>query len=94
MLEIEDNYFKHILDMSSCLDKSEGEFELMREYFTRDKLGSNHISMTDTHCWKFVTTSKVSTTTVGAPVSPPMAGILAPSQVITTGGHTLSLIHI
>ena len=29
MLEIKDNYFKHTLGMSSYLDKSEGEFDLM-----------------------------------------------------------------
>ena len=57
MREVEDNYYKHTLGMSSYLDKSEGEFEAMKEYFVNDPLGLKVIDTNDTKCWKFVRTS-------------------------------------
>ena len=86
ILEIEDNYGKHTLGMSYYLDKSEGEFDRMKEYFTRDKLGLKPIDTSDVHCWKFVTTSKGSTAPVSAEASASSADSLVPSQVVTAGG--------
>ena len=88
MLEIEDNYGKHTLGMSSYLDKSEGEFERMEEYFLRDKLGLKPIDTSDAHCWKFVTASKGSTAPVSAEAAAPSADGLTSSQVVTAGGGT------
>ena len=49
MLEIEDNYFKNTLNTSSYLDKSEGEFEIMKEYFTKDKFGLTEVNRHNRH---------------------------------------------
>ena len=85
MREVGENYYKHVLGLSSYLDKSEGEFEQMREYFSNDKLGLVSIDKTDTKCWQYVKTPVATSPTSAAA---PAGSSLTPSTVSTVSGRT------